>query len=133
MMNTDYRVHLVDGASTTTMQASADLSDQAGRCVTDSSGKIAVASSATADMVGILHEAASSATDAACTVVTSGITYGHAGGTIGEMDLLTTDSSGDVVATTTKGDYVIGHALEDASSGDFIKIQVIHSRIGTYS
>ena len=47
-----------------------------------------------------------------------------AGGAITVGAWVTTDSSGEAVATTTDGDIVIGRALEAADDGDIFEVQL---------
>lgn len=50
---------------------------------------------------------------------------GTAGGTIAAGDFLTADSSGDIVATTTENDRVIGMAMVDAVDNDVFAVELI--------
>jgi len=127
-----YRVNSGDNASIRTFQASADLSASAGLPVADSSGKIAVNTSNTTRNVGILKEAAGTATTAACAVVIDGPIQAIADGTIGEGDDLAASATG-VEASTDKGDRWVGQALEDAADGDLVWINVNLGRVGTYA
>jgi len=116
-----------------TKQVSADSTALSGKAMQDSSGKIAVASAATQIPMGILVEVASSSTSAAGTVCVDGPVFALAGGTITEGANLTTNASGALIVTTTKGNQVWGQALEDAASGDFFEMNVNYGRIGTYA
>lgn len=127
-----YKVAVGDNASLRTYQASANLSASAGLPVTDSSGKIAVNTSATTASIGILVEAAGTATDAACTVCIGGQVQAIADGTITEMADLKADTTG-VADTTTKGNYWVGQALEDGVDADLVWINVNPGRVGTYA
>lgn len=115
-----------------TYQVSADSTALSGKVMKDNAGKVTVSAAATSKPVGILVEVASAQTTANAGVCTSGPCYALAGGTIGENDWVTSDASGNLVATITKGDYWVGRALEDAASGDFFEIDVQVGQVGTY-
>ena len=132
--NSNTRVMVRSNTSVVTKQASADLSELAGRVMKDSSGKIAKATDDSADAaVGILVEAASSSTTAACAVAIDGPVFMEAGGTITEEADIGWDADGKGVVTTTKGDFFIGQAVEDAASGDFFEVNINKGRVGTYA
>ena len=82
---------------------------------------VAVASAATDKSIGILQTATNAAEDVAEVAVMGGA-KALAGGTIAVGDLVTADSNGALVATTTGNDRVMGIALSAAVSGDIFDV-----------
>jgi len=132
-MSSVYKVPLGAGAETMAYQASADSSSKAGFLFKENSGKATLATAATDVPKGVLVEAASDSTSAALTLCVAGKVKAQAGGTIGEGDKITTDASGNAIATTTLGNYIWGHALEDAADGDTFWMLVAFGQYGTYA
>jgi hypothetical protein len=94
----------------------------------DANGKLVLADAATKGLVGVIEDGGSAAGDP---VSVRGPSDGPGsvklGGTITLSATLpiylTTDASGNAIATTTGGNVVIGYALEGGSSGDIVKYQ----------
>lgn len=84
---------------------------------------VAVCSAATDKMVGLMQNASSAAEDVV-EVAVSGGAKGLAGGTIAMGDLLTANSDGELIATTTEDDRVIGIAMQDAVDGDIFAVKI---------
>jgi hypothetical protein len=97
----------------------------------DATGKIEVAEGATDLVVGVLQNAPDTGEQA--TYRFGGTTKVIAAGVVAIGDLVTTDSAGKAVATTTEGDCVIGRYVGTAASaaGDIIEVQMCVHRIGT--
>ena len=66
-------------------------------------------------------------------VADAGVVWVECGGAVTRGDVLTSDSTGRGVATTTEGDWIIGRALDTApnGAGDIIPVQAGICRIGT--
>jgi len=109
--------------------ASADQAGYEGYAVTlaTSTGYVTKTETATDEAVGILCEEGSGA-GASCSYAIAGEAYGHAGGNITSGDLVTAGSGG-LITTTSKDNRAIGHALEDAVSGDLFRVQVAPQRL----
>jgi len=86
---------------------------------------VGVCSAATDKSVGIVQNVSVAAEDA-LEVAVGGGAKGLAGGTITMGDLLTSDSSGQLVATTTANDQIIGKALSDAVVSDLFDVLVVY-------
>lgn len=84
----------------------------------DTNGAIVLAAAATDKILGVLRE--DGASGKPVTVQFGGVGKVIAGGTIAAGDLLTSDGSGQAVATTSAGNRIIGIALMAADSGDII-------------
>lgn len=89
---------------------------------------VAVCSAGTDKSIGIIQSAPTAAEDV-CEVAVAGGAKGLAGGTISQGDLLTSDASGTLVATTSANDQVIGVAEQDAVSGDLFSVLVGRSNV----
>ncbi len=87
----------------------------------DSDGKAALASAATDAVIGTIVDGGNASGEAVSIAGPECGGFVKSGGTIGEGDLLTTDSSGLAVATTTDGNAVFGIALEAADANDVIR------------
>jgi hypothetical protein len=87
-------------------------------------GDIEVAEGATDLIVGVLQNAPDSGEQATYRFL--GTTKVSAGGVINVGDWVTTDSSGEAVATTTDGDIVIGRYIGTAAcaDGDIVEVQL---------
>lgn len=90
----------------------------------DATGKIEVAEGATDLVVGVLQNAPYTGEQA--TYQFLGTTKVIAGGTVNIGDWVTTDSSGQAIATTTDGNITIGRYIGTAAaaSGDIIEVQM---------
>ena len=85
-------------------------------------GTVALASAATDALVGTqLGEAKSGE---GVQVILSGTAKAIAGASVSIGDLLTTDSAGKVIATTTTGNKTMGVALEAADTNDIFEYAV---------
>jgi hypothetical protein len=56
----------------------------------------------------------------------AGISYAVAGGAITRGDRLKVTATGALIATTTAGDIVCGHAIQSAASGDIFEVFIAH-------
>ena len=80
---------------------------------------VALASAATDILIGVLRNEPESGQAAEVHMINGGASAKvKAGGTISAGDMITSDSAGKAVATTTTGNYVLGMALEAAVDGD---------------
>ena len=91
----------------------------------DSNGKLALASAATDAIVGVIEDG-SLGSGASASYQFVGTAKVKAGGTITVGAYVTSDSSGQAVATTTNGNVVLGRYIGTASaaSGDIIEVQL---------
>lgn len=87
---------------------------------TANDGSVVAAASNTDPIVGVLQNKPK-ATEAAV-VRWGGSSKVIAGGTITRGDLVTSDSSGHAITTTTNKDVVLGRALMSAVSGDIFEV-----------
>lgn len=90
-------------------------------------GQVVAAAAATDKIIGVAYIAdpdGAAAAGEVIDVVQGGIAECRAGGSIAAGDLLTSDASGRVVATTTAGNRIIGVAMKLAASGDIIPVLV---------
>lgn len=100
--------------------ATAALAD--GIAVKLSSGQAVVATAATDKIIGVTQGAAAAGETATIKLRSgSGTFKAKAGGTIAVGDRLTSNGSGQLIATTTAANEVVGFALEAGASGDFIE------------
>lgn len=84
---------------------------------------VLVAAAATAALIGILQNDPKSGE--AASVVCSGLTKSVAGGAIAPGDMITVNSTGQCVATTTANNKVIGKAVTAATTaGDLFELIV---------
>lgn len=104
-------------------EAGADLSDKQYFVVkTDANGKVVLASAATDAILGVVETPAPQGESVSVAVVNGGGTFKVvAGGTIAKDALLTTNSNGQAVSTTTAGNRVFGRALTAAVAGDVVE------------
>ena len=95
------------------------------KLVTFGTGKLKVkqATAASEALIGVTTQIGSE-TNGRVDVIFSGITEANAGGTIAKGDVLTSDSNADVVKASQAADRVIGIALEDAVTGDYVSILI---------
>lgn len=84
---------------------------------------------ATAKNMGVAQNAAEAADDLVEVALPGGGGFGLAGGTIAEGDLLTSDASGALIATTSANDRVVAVAMQDAVAGDIFSIQIQISNV----
>lgn len=85
--------------------------------------KVIVGAAATDKSIGISDNLGASSGDT-LDVILDGIALVKAGGTIGMGDIITSDGTGQGIATTTAGNRYIGIAMEDASSGDLFGVRI---------
>ena len=89
----------------------------------DAAGTVSIADTAASDViVGIAMGTASAANDLITMYPVASVVRCRAGEAIDEGAALTCESGGRLVATTTTGDYLAGHALEDAADGDLCMV-----------
>ena len=103
----------------------ADGTLQGRKLVTFGTGKLKVkqATAATDALIGITTQIGSES-NGRVDVIFSGITEAVAGGTISKGEVLTSDTSANVITATQASDRVIGIALEDAVVGDFVTVLI---------
>ncbi|MBS4040405.1 MAG: DUF2190 family protein [Flavobacteriales bacterium] len=102
----------------------ADLSEKQYHVAkTDATGKLVLATAATDDIIGVINDGGRVAGDTATVQLIngSGTFKVKAGGTIAKGAYLTTDASGQAVATTTAGNRVFGRAVRAAVAGDIVE------------
>lgn len=110
-------------------KAGADLSAKQYFIVKLSSGNVVLASAATDIILGVLQNKPKSGENADVTLANAqGTVKVVAGGSISAGNMVTADSAGKAVATTTVGNYILGMALEDADSGDVFEVMPIAHR-----
>lgn len=85
---------------------------------------VLVSAAATSKNLGIAQNAALAAEDLVEVAVDGGGAKGLCGDTVAFGDLLTADSVGKLVATTTPGDRYVAKAMEDGVVGDLIAVMV---------
>jgi hypothetical protein len=106
-------------------EAAADLSAKIGYLVKfDVNGKLVLAAAATDNILGVVREGA--IVGKAATFQFGGIGKGVAGGGIAAGNLLTSDSAGKLVATTTGGNRVCGVAMMAADAGEMCSFLITH-------
>lgn len=88
-----------------------------------SSGNVVVATAATDKIIGVTQGGAVAAGETATIRLRSatGTVKLKAGGTIAVGDRLTSNATGQAIATTTAANEVIGFAIEAGVSGDFVE------------
>lgn len=74
---------------------------------------------------GIAQNATTTAEDAVEVAMPGGGGKGLAGGTVSFGDMLTSDTNGALVATTSASDRIVAVAMEDAVVGDLFSLHVI--------
>lgn len=91
---------------------------------------VGLASAATDVLLGVLTNSPKSGDGAAVALVGSGqIALVVAGGSISADAVLTADSAGKAIATTTTGNYILGRAMNDADAGDLVEVLLVnHAR-----
>lgn len=91
-----------------------------------SSGKVVQSTASTDKHIGVLYNCPdANGTADVLSVNASGTAKVTAGGTISVGNFITANSSGQAVATTSSGDFVIGIAVEAAASGQVFAYQPI--------
>lgn len=90
---------------------------------------VLVSAAATSKNFGIAQNAATAAEDKVEVAMPGGGAKGLAGGTVAFGDLLTSDASGKLVATTTANDRVVAIAMEDAVVNDLFSVHVVVSNV----
>lgn len=90
---------------------------------------VAKSAAATSSHIGIAQSSPTTAEDLVEIALPGGGAKGYAGGTITRGDLLTSDSSGYLVSTTTPGDRIVAVAMASAVVNDlfdvFVQISLI--------
>jgi hypothetical protein len=89
---------------------------------------VAKSTAGTDKSFGIAQNASAAAEDVLEVAVMGGA-KGLAGGAIAVGDLLTADSAGKLVATTSANDRVVGVALDSAVSGDLFEVLIQLSNV----
>ena len=89
-------------------------------------GRVSLASSSTAPLMGILLNKPAG-TSRAAEVAVSGVAKMIAGATVDEGDFITAVANGYGSATTTNAAHVVGIALSAAGSGGYFMVQVAPS------
>lgn len=91
-----------------------------------SAGKVVQSAAATDKHIGVLYNCPdANGTADVLSINASGTAKVQAGGTISVGNFITANASGLAVATTSAGDFVIGIAVEAASSGQIFAYQPI--------
>jgi Uncharacterized conserved protein (DUF2190) len=85
--------------------------------------KVVVGAAATDKLVGI-SDNIGGAINEPIDVILDGIALVKLGGTVAFGDLITSDATGQGVATTTAANRYIGHAMEGGVSGDLIGVRI---------
>lgn len=98
-----------------------------GKCVKPGTDKdhVVVSALATSKNVGLAMNTVTTAEDKVEVALPGGGAKGLLAGSVSFGDLLTPDSSGALVATTTPGDRYVAMAMEDGSAADLIAVHVI--------
>lgn len=111
-------------------KASADLSAKQFFIVKlDTNGEVALASAATDAFIGVLQNKPKAGETAEIRLVNAeGTLKVVLGGTVAKDAMVTADSAGKGVSTTTVGNYVLGMALEAGVAGDIIEVLPIAHR-----
>lgn len=112
-----------------------DLSAKQYFIVKLSSGNVVLASAATDVLLGVLKNKPKASENADVQLVNSqGTCKVKAGGSITAGNMITSDSAGKAVATTTTGNYILGMALEDAATDDVFEFMPMgHARYAATS
>ena len=85
--------------------------------------KVVQGAAATDKLIGV-SDSIGGASGETIDVILDGIALVKAGGSIAMGDLITSDSTGQGVATTTASNRIIGVAMEDAASGDLFGVRI---------
>lgn len=122
-----YTSNMINTSATIVGKAASAITDPRGKAVKfDSNGKFVLASTAGETFIGIgivtNDEAIAAGQDVDVQVKDIGV--GLAGGSISAGDSLTCDANGKLVKATTDGQFCIGYALEAATSGKLLRLQI---------
>lgn len=122
-----YTSNMINTSATIVGKAASAITDPRGKAVKyDAYGKFVLASTAGEKFMGIgivtNDEAIAAGQDVDIQVKEIGL--GLAGGSIVAGDELACDANGKLVKTTTSGHFCIGYALEAASSGKYVRLQI---------
>jgi hypothetical protein len=90
---------------------------------------VTVATAVSSKMIGIAQNTVTTAGDLVEVAMPGGGAFAKCGSTVALGDLLTSDSSGELIPCTTTRDRIIGVALEAAADGDYFSIEV---QVGIY-
>lgn len=90
---------------------------------------VVVCSAATDKIIGITQVATTTAEDPVEVALVGGGAKALAGGTIAMGDLLTSDSNGALIATTTANNRVIAVAMQAAVANDILGVEVVVSNV----
>jgi membrane-bound inhibitor of C-type lysozyme len=120
-----YGIPLLNGTFKAT---DADLTNKQFRCVKMSANRTVDFSTAATDLtIGIINNVPYAAAGADVEVVMLGECKAKSGGSISAGQFVVPNSDGDVVAVTLgtgTTNVAVGRALEDADSGDIIRVMV---------
>jgi len=101
-----------------------------GVAVKFSSGLIVAATAGTDAIIGVIDTPNDAGQEAQVRLRSaSGTAVGRAGGNIAVGDYVTATTAGELIATTTDGDQVVGIALETAVNDGFFEFMPTASRI----
>lgn len=101
-----------------------------GVAVKFSTGYIVAATAGTDAIVGVIDTPNDAGQDAMVRLRSAaGTAIARAGGTIAVGDLVTATTAGELIATTTDGDAVVGMALEAASNDGFFEVMLMTDRV----
>lgn len=89
---------------------------------TSNDNSVVAAASNTGPIVGVLQNKPKAGS--AAVVRWGGSSKVIAGGTVTRGDLVTSDSSGHAITTTTNKDVILGRALMSAVAGDIFEVQL---------
>lgn len=120
----------VDG-SYGSYEAGADLTGKQYHVVkTDANGKVVLATAASDAILGVLETVGKSGETVSVAFLNGSGTYKvKAGGTIAKDAYLTTNASGQAVATTTVGNRVFGRAVTSAVANDVVEYVKCNERL----
>ena len=97
-----------------------------------SSGEVVVATAATDKIVGITESSCEAGEVVSVRLLSgAGTAQVKAGGNVSVGDYLTSDADGEVVATTTGGNKVVGQALEAGVDNDIIEVLLCNFQYST--
>ena len=120
-------------AITITKSSSEDMSAAAGEVAKqDAGGTVSISDAATDAIIGIVIDGGNASGDPV-TICIAGLCQAKAGADLNENEVLTSESGGAVIDTTTLGNNTIGYAIDNAADGDYFKMNVVRSKYGTYA
>lgn len=104
------------------MTAENDLSSSQFYCLElgAAAGQVDVCDGATDLVIGVLQNKPTAGKE--CRIRTHGISKVKAGGTISRGNRVGTHTDGTIVAKTADADLLVGIALHDASTGDYVDV-----------